>query len=72
MRPVVVLYNQKEGGRPGERGGRGHRRAGGLPPKLNKEDLMDWDNLGIFAQEQAMAEVNWESEEDWPEDLWED
>ncbi len=33
---------------------------------------MDWDTLGIFAQEQAMAEVDWESEEDWPEDLWED
>lgn len=33
---------------------------------------MDWDTVGIFAQEQAMAEVGGESEEDWPEDLWED
>lgn len=32
---------------------------------------MDW---GDYSYEQAMAEIEWadESEEDWPEDLWED
>ena len=38
---------------------------------------MDWDNLGIYAWEQAIEEVQWADESadadwDWPEDLYED